>query len=106
MKVTDLAPCLSGYWTNLRGKRVVIQDNFVHWDSGAPSTVSMSENGKLCMDLDGATYLAELVGGRLVWDDGDVWTPTVCLGGAWTNPEGEQVMIQDNLVHWEEGAPT
>jgi hypothetical protein len=76
------SPFLNGTWWSEGPDMEVIgrvEDNTLHWDSAfmhRPTVIQMDAGGKLEMEVNGSSYMAEIMPGpptRLIWNDGDTW---------------------------------
>merc|ERR1712232_1302226 len=88
-----------GSWNN----RGVIRGNVLTWLDGPTTRVLYTSATSLAVVLGDITYNGELLGdGRLLWDDGDVWTRQSFFDGLWSN----RGLIDGNILKWTDGPPT
>ncbi|CAK0824960.1 unnamed protein product, partial [Prorocentrum cordatum] len=64
-----------GRWAlqNVPGIVHVIKDGQIHGPDGYKIDFAVRGRDRLCIELQGAVHVAELLGEQLVWDDGDTW---------------------------------
>jgi len=51
-----------------------IAGDVITWSDGTSAKIEPTEPKKFAVVLDGQTYHAAIVGAKLVWSDGDIWT--------------------------------
>lgn len=65
---------LDGFWRTASCSLVQISGNIIAWTSGSRSWLMVKSSDEISVNVHGETYLAQLLGGKLHWDDGDVWS--------------------------------
>merc|ERR1712232_1516451 len=95
----DWGADFDGSWNN----RGVIRGNVLTWLDGPTTRVLYTSATSLAVVLGDITYNGELLGdGRLLWDDGDVWTRQSPFDGLW----GNRCLIDGNILKWNDGPAT
>lgn len=64
---------VSGAWTNQEGDKAQIADGMVTWSDGYVSPMRWLDHSTLAI-IRGREHHAELRDGKLLWDNGDIWS--------------------------------
>lgn len=64
---------LDGFWRTASGSLVQVSGNMISWTSGFRSWLMVKSSDEIAVELHNETFRAKLVGGKLHWDDGDIW---------------------------------
>merc|ERR1740121_1119916 len=69
------AEVMDGHWMTNSGHPVEVAGNCVTWVSGERSWLVVTNSKELFVKVLGRTYKGTRKGSKIVWSDGDTWTP-------------------------------